>query len=115
MTLVFHDPSIPENPRSVLFPVRFCGRLFSSQELELMQETARDYAGLGGHGDCAHRVRVVGLETSERKTEGPGMPTTAGALARSGLADSTAGAELGAARATPHSTEPSVPTSLGQF
>jgi len=47
MTLVFHDPSIPENPRSVLFPVRFCGRLFSSQELELMQETARDYAGLG--------------------------------------------------------------------
>jgi hypothetical protein len=31
----------------VFLPVRFSGRLFSEQELELMQEIARDYAGLG--------------------------------------------------------------------
>jgi hypothetical protein len=47
MTLVFHDPSTRENPGSVLFSMRFCGRLFSSQELEWMREMARDCAGLG--------------------------------------------------------------------
>ena len=47
MTLVFQNRSPLENAGRVLLSVRFCGRLFSSQELEWMREMARDYAGLG--------------------------------------------------------------------
>jgi hypothetical protein len=47
MTLVFHDRSPRENAGRVFLSVRFCGRLFSKQELEWMREMARDYAGLG--------------------------------------------------------------------
>src|SRR3984893_5297300 len=64
---------------------------------------AGDGAGLrrlGSHGNCAYRVRTTGLEASERKIEGPGMSTAARAPARSGVADSTGGAEFGAARTT---------------
>src|SRR5207253_11452715 len=35
-----------ENPRRAPVTLRFCGRIFSGQELELMRELARDYAGL---------------------------------------------------------------------
>jgi hypothetical protein len=47
MTLSFHDRSPRENAGRALVSVRFCGRLFSKQELEWMREMARDYAGLG--------------------------------------------------------------------
>jgi len=47
MTLGLHDPSPPENPGTVPLSLRFCGRIFSEQELQLMREMARDYAGLG--------------------------------------------------------------------
>src|SRR2546430_1108364 len=48
-TLSLHD-ALPISVREaggVFLPVRFCGRLFSKQELELIREIARDYAGLG--------------------------------------------------------------------
>ena len=38
---------LQENLRSLPASLRFCGRLFSEPELELMREMARDYAGLG--------------------------------------------------------------------
>jgi hypothetical protein len=47
MTLCFHDRSPRENAGCAHVSVRFCGRLFSKQELEWMREMARDYAGLG--------------------------------------------------------------------
>jgi Domain of unknown function (DUF4338) len=46
VTLLIPDRSVRE-AGGVFLPVRFSGRLFSKQELELMQEIARDYAGLG--------------------------------------------------------------------
>jgi hypothetical protein len=42
----FCASSPPENPGKVSVSLRFCGRIFSGQELELMREIARDYAGL---------------------------------------------------------------------
>jgi Domain of unknown function (DUF4338) len=47
MTLGLQDCSPRENLGSVPFSLRFCGRIFSRQELELMREMARDYAVLG--------------------------------------------------------------------
>lgn len=47
MTLGRHDPSPAENPGTVPLSLRFCGRIFSEPELQLMREMARDYAGLG--------------------------------------------------------------------
>src|SRR5437899_10746762 len=35
-----------KKPRRAPVTLRFCGRIFSGQELELMRELARDYAGL---------------------------------------------------------------------
>src|SRR5438067_1190686 len=46
VTLLIPDRSVRE-AGGVFLPVRFCGRLFSKQELELIREIARDYAGLG--------------------------------------------------------------------
>jgi hypothetical protein len=46
MRQVYQDRSREESGRE-LVSVRFCGRLFSKQELECMQEIARDYTGLG--------------------------------------------------------------------
>src|SRR5437899_4423921 len=46
VTLLIPDRSVRE-AGGVFLPVRFCGRLFSKQELELIGEIARDYAGLG--------------------------------------------------------------------
>jgi uncharacterized protein DUF4338 len=43
----WQDRSPRENLGSVPLSLRFCGRIFSGQELELMREVARDYAGLG--------------------------------------------------------------------
>src|SRR5206468_8525894 len=45
VTLLIPDRSVRE-AGGVFLPVRFCGRLFSKQELELIREIARDYAGL---------------------------------------------------------------------
>jgi Domain of unknown function (DUF4338) len=47
MTLSFPLPSARKNPRPVSPRLRFCGRLFSGEELGLMRELAGDYAGLG--------------------------------------------------------------------
>jgi Domain of unknown function (DUF4338) len=47
MTLNSHDPATGEPPGRALLSVRFGGRLVTEQELELMREMARDYAGLG--------------------------------------------------------------------
>src|ERR1700757_5295008 len=69
---------------------------------------AGDRAGLcrfGDHRNCAHGVRAIGLEASERKIEGPRMPEAAGMPARTELVDSAAGMEFGTARTAPHSTE----------
>ena len=46
MTPGFPDPSPREKPGRPPASLRFCGRLFSEPELELLQEIARDYAGL---------------------------------------------------------------------
>jgi hypothetical protein len=45
MTLDFY-PGRVEELEGVPVGLRFCGRIFSGQELELMREMARDYAGL---------------------------------------------------------------------
>jgi hypothetical protein len=45
MTLDFY-PGRVEELEGVAVGLRFCGRIFSGQELELMREMARDYAGL---------------------------------------------------------------------
>jgi hypothetical protein len=47
MTLNSHDSSTGEPRGRALLSVRFGGRLFTEQELKLMREMARDYAGLG--------------------------------------------------------------------
>ena len=47
MTLCLQDRSPRENLGSVPLSLRFCGRIFSGQELQLMREMAQDYAGLG--------------------------------------------------------------------
>ena len=47
MTLGFHDRPPREKLGSVPLSVRFCGRSFAEQELQLMREMARDYAALG--------------------------------------------------------------------
>ena len=47
MTLGFPDPWPREKRESLPVSMRFCERFFSSQELELMREMARDYASLG--------------------------------------------------------------------
>ena len=46
MTASFPDPSPREKLRCLPTSLRFCGRLFSEPELELLREIARDYAGL---------------------------------------------------------------------
>lgn len=46
-TLGFHDRPPQEKLGSIPLSVRFCGRLFAEQELQLMREMARDYAALG--------------------------------------------------------------------
>ena len=46
MTPGFPDPSPGEKLGPLPASLRFCGRLFSRPELELMREIARDYAGL---------------------------------------------------------------------
>jgi len=46
MTAGFPDPSPREKLRCLPASLRFCGRLFSEPELELLREVARDYAGL---------------------------------------------------------------------
>jgi hypothetical protein len=46
MTRDFCVGSSGENLGGVPAPLRFCGRIFSGQELEFMHEMARDYAGL---------------------------------------------------------------------
>jgi hypothetical protein len=45
MTLEVH-PCRVEELEGVPVGLRFCGRIFSGQELELMRQLARDYAGL---------------------------------------------------------------------
>ena len=47
MMLGFQDPSPRKNLGSLPVSLRFCGRLFSGQELELLREMAQDYASLG--------------------------------------------------------------------
>jgi len=47
MTLGLQDRSPRKNLGSVPLSLRFCGRIFCGQELELMRQMARDYAGLG--------------------------------------------------------------------
>jgi hypothetical protein len=47
VTQLIHERSRREGAGPVLLALRFCGRLFSEQELECMREIARDYAGLG--------------------------------------------------------------------
>jgi Druantia protein DruA len=47
MTLDFQDPWSRKDLGSLPVSLRFCGRLFSGQELELMREMAQDYAALG--------------------------------------------------------------------
>src|SRR6266478_5937245 len=47
MTLGLQDGLPRENLGSVPLSLRFCGRIFSGQELQLMREMTRDYAGLG--------------------------------------------------------------------
>jgi hypothetical protein len=47
MTQGFLDPLPREEPGCLPVSMRFCGRFFSNQELELMREMARDYASLG--------------------------------------------------------------------
>jgi hypothetical protein len=47
MTRGLHDRPPRETLGSVPLSVRFCGRIFAEQELQLMREMARDYAGLG--------------------------------------------------------------------
>ncbi len=46
MTLDLYAASSREKPGRVPVALRFCGRIFSGQELEFMREMARDYAGL---------------------------------------------------------------------
>jgi uncharacterized protein DUF4338 len=46
MTRGFGASSPGENPGNVSVALRFCGRIFSGRELELMREIARDYTGL---------------------------------------------------------------------
>jgi hypothetical protein len=46
VTLLIPDRSVREAGDDFL-PVRFCGRVFSKQELELLRGMAREYAGLG--------------------------------------------------------------------
>ena len=46
MTINFCTSPPPSDSRSVPICLRFCGRMFSGQELELIGEIARDYAGL---------------------------------------------------------------------
>jgi hypothetical protein len=47
MTLGLQDRSPRERLGSVPPSLRFCGRLFSGEDLQLMRAMARDYAGLG--------------------------------------------------------------------
>ena len=47
MTLGLQDGLPRANLGSVPLSLRFCGRIFSGQELQLMREMTRDYAGLG--------------------------------------------------------------------
>jgi len=47
MTLGFPLASARDNLGPVSPGLRFCGRMFSGKELELMRDLARDYAGLG--------------------------------------------------------------------
>jgi len=47
MTLGLQDRGPLESLESVPRSLRFCGRLFSGEDLELMRALARDYAGLG--------------------------------------------------------------------
>jgi hypothetical protein len=47
MTLGLQDSSPRKNLGKVVPAMRFCGRLFSEQELELMRGMAQDYASLG--------------------------------------------------------------------
>jgi hypothetical protein len=47
MTRGWHDRPPREKLGSVPLSVRFCGRIFAEQELQLLREMARDYAGLG--------------------------------------------------------------------
>src|SRR5260370_17805689 len=61
MTLDFY-PSRVEELEGVPVGLRFCGRIFSGQELELMREMARDYAGLA----VTEMARTV-CELLERK------------------------------------------------
>ena len=46
MTLGFPDASPREERKSLPVSLRFCGRLFSEPELELMCVVAQDYSGL---------------------------------------------------------------------
>src|SRR5437870_6852774 len=46
MTQGFTDPLPREEPKSLPVSLRFCGRLFSGPELELLRVVAHDYSGL---------------------------------------------------------------------
>ncbi len=46
MTLDLLPLSSAEELRVLLLALRFCGRIFQKQELQLIGEIARDYAGL---------------------------------------------------------------------
>ena len=65
-----------------------------------MREIARDYAGLAVTEMARTVCELLEWKRAERATERPGMPPAAGTSARSGMAEATAGAQLGAARAT---------------
>jgi hypothetical protein len=47
MTRGWHDRPPREKLGSVPLSMRFCGRIFAEQELQLLREMARDYARLG--------------------------------------------------------------------
>jgi hypothetical protein len=47
MTLGWQDPWPPDNRQWVPLSLRFCGRLFSGAELQLIRDLAQDYASLG--------------------------------------------------------------------
>ena len=45
----------------------FCGRTFGADRLELMRQMSRKYSRPGSHRNRAYRVRIVALDTAQRR------------------------------------------------